>query len=275
MDACFAGIVEFPEELGGGPVVGAAVTLRSREIYGAGGLAGSYTIEVVTQAGTIEGGEPADRGCSPTALPAGGFAVSVLPGLYDVEIRPIDAQLGVHVEQREIVRDLLGHVLQLPPRPLLRGVVMRSSDEPVMDARVRALPLQTPLPGIAGSDVSLLNRPNETLTDPVGNFQLPLDVGVYDLVAEPPVGSGFPWVVRPAFAMSARAWTEPLDVRDPVAIRGSAHFDTGGAAAVAQVTAYAMVTGENGETRPVAIGRATTDAAGAFLLLLPPDVRTR
>jgi hypothetical protein len=158
-------------------------------------------------------------------------------------------------------------------RPRLSGVVQRTADEPVMDARLRAIPLHTSLPGAPGSAASALNRPAETIADARGLFQLPLDVGVYDLVAEPPAGSGFPWVVRPGFAMSARAWSEPFDVRYPVAIRGVVRFEDGAASAGAQITAFAAVEGPDGEPRPVAIGRASCDAAGRFLLLLPPGVR--
>lgn len=266
---CFAGTVELPAERGGGPVVGATVTLRSRSIADSvTRLVGSYSIQVTSRGAADE----APLGCSRMPLPEGGFEARLVPGVYDVEIRALDPELGVYVatEPLMILDETYGHAFEMPARPRLAGVVQRSEDEPVIDARVRAVPLAMPLP-LAGARASLLNRPGETITDPQGNFRLPLDVGVYDLVAEPPEGSGFPWVVRPAFAMAAREWTEVLDVRYPVAVRGRAIFDDGTPIGGAQITAY-VVAGDPGAQRAVTIGRAIAQSDGTFLLLLPPEI---
>ncbi|MDQ3033504.1 MAG: hypothetical protein M3Y87_13880 [Myxococcota bacterium] len=273
---CFAGIVELPEELGGGAAVGATVTLRSREISDSvTRLVGSYSIQVVSVAGAPAAG-PDERpiGCTGEPLPPGGFEARVVPGVYDVEIWPLEPELGVYLaaEPLPIFDETYGHVFAMPARPRLGGVVQRSADEPMIDARVRAVPLHIPLPLTSGERGAWrLNRPGETITDPYGNFRLPLDVGVYDLIAEPPEGSGYPWVVRPAFAMAAREWTEVLDVRHPVVVRGHASFDEGGEIAGAEITAYAIV-GEPGAERAVPIARATSESDGSFLLLLPPQL---
>lgn len=267
---CFAGTVELPE--GGGAAVGATITLRSRELRAdATGLAGSYSIQLTSATGQPER-DLRPVGCSLAILPPGGFEARVLPGEYDVEVRPLEPSLGVYLEQRTIEDDTVGPVLELPARALLSGMMQRSAGEPVFDARVRAVPLNTVLPGLRTFEAALLNRPNETLTDPHGNFRLPLDVGVYDLIAEPPEGSGFPWVVRPAFAMAAREWTEVLDVRQPIVVRGSATYDDGAPVARAEISAFAVV-GEPGAERPVPIGRAVTDTDGEYVLLLPVEPR--
>ncbi|AKF10413.1 hypothetical protein [Sandaracinus amylolyticus] len=261
--ACFAGTVEMPA---GGAAVGATITLRSRQLEDDGtGLTGTFALQLTTSAGAAAG---TPIGCSLAPLPPGGFEARVLPGEYDIEIRPLEPELGVYVEHRRITDDTVGPVFVLPERARLSGILQRSAGEPVFDARVRAVPLNAPLPGPRLDEASLLNRPNETITDPLGNFRLLLDVGVYDLIAEPAEGSGWPWVVRPAFAMAAREWTEVLDVGHPIAVRGQASFDDGALIAGAEITAYAIV----GE-RAVPIGRATSDAEGRFLLLLPPELR--
>ena len=269
---CFAGTVEHPAELGGGPALGATITLRSRALRAdATGLAGSYSIQLTSDPGAA-GADLRPIGCSLAPLPPGGFQVRVLPGEYDLEVRPIEPMLGVHLEHRTIEDDTVGPVIELPARGTLSGMMQRSAGEPVFDARVRAVPLNVELPGRRTYEAARLNRPNETITDPHGNFRLPLDVGVYDLIAEPPEGSGFPWVVRPAFAMAAREWTEVIDVRQPIIVRGSATYDDGTPVAGAELSAYAVV-GEPGAERPVPIGRAVTDEHGEYVLLLPVEPR--
>lgn len=265
---CFAGTVELP--ISAQPARGASVTLRSQELRDVEtGIAGRFTVQMTT---TI-GGET-EIGCSGAPLPAGGFEARVLPGTYDIEIRPLDESAAILVGQVVIGdTDHLGQIFQLPLRTVVAGVVRRDADRPLADARVRAIALGAPLPFERLRPEALLNRSNEALTDATGRFALPLDVGVYDLVVEPPAGSNFPWRVAPAYGIggSADGPTEPFDVRTPVAVRGEALYADGEALDGAQIEAFAIV-GIDGRQRPVPIGRARTEADGSFLLLLPPAI---
>jgi hypothetical protein len=273
---CFVGIVETENELST-PVVGATVTLRSREISDeVTRLVGTYTIEVASVAGPpLAGPDMRPVGCSGEPLPPGGFEARIVPGTYDVEIRPIEPELGVYASgptaSVPIYDETYGHVFRIPLRPRLSGIVQESTGEPMIGARIRGVPLHLPAPLAHESDAWHLNRPGEAISDGDGAFRLPLDVGVYDLIAESPGGSGFPWVVRPGFAMAASEWTEIFDVRHPVALRGQARFEDGFPVAGAEIEAYAIIRWSAGE-RAVPVGRATTDAEGGFLLLLPPEL---
>ncbi len=267
---CFVGIVEIEEE-GSTPVVGANVTFRSREISDAvTRLVGTYSIEVESVAGPPWG----RIGCSGEPLPPGGFEARVVPGTYDIEIQPIESELGVYASSPTasvpIYDQTYGHIFRIPLRPRLSGTVQESTGEPMIGARIRGVPLHQPVPMVRDNEAWHLNRPGEAITDGEGSFQLPLDVGVYDLIAESPEGSGFPWVVRPGFTMAARERTEVFDVHHPVALRGRARFENGAYVAGAEIEAYAIVWTSTGE-RVVPVGRATTDAEGEFLLLLPPE----
>jgi hypothetical protein len=268
---CFAGTVEFPPELGTRPAIGATVTLRASEVYDpATGLVGSFTIQLVSQPARDEA---APIGCSGGPLPAGGFEGRVLPGDYEVEIQPLEPELGVFVGRAEIRGDTLGHVFVLPARTVLSGIVRRSIREPVVDARVRAIALGMPLTDVTHPAASRRNRSGEAITDAQGQFSLGLDVGVYDLVVLPPPSSRFPWLVRTEYRIggSSALLRDVFDVRMPVAVRGRARFDDGSPAGRAEIRAYALLARGAGE-RPVPVAEATTTATGDFLLLLPPEI---
>jgi len=273
---CFAGTVEFPPEFGMRPVVGAILTLRSTQIVDrATGIEGSYTVQLVSQAGSGGSHSSSPLGCSGAPLPPGGFEGRLLPGDYELEIQAPEPELGVFFLDRiEIRRDTLGHVFRLPARSVLTGIVRRSSEEPVMDARVRAIPVGVPLFGVADPAASTRNRPSEAVTDARGQFALPLDVGLYDLIVVPPPSSRFPWLVRSGYGIggSREPLWEVLDVRMPVAVRGVARFEDGSPVARAELGAYALVSSGEVE-RAIAIGEARTDEAGAFVLLLLPEIR--
>jgi hypothetical protein len=274
---CFAGTIEFP---GGAPAHGATITLRSRTIeHGGTGLLGSFTVQMTSSGRASPSGVPSSVGCSGSALPEGGFEGRVLPGTYDIEIHPVEPGLGVYVGE-VIIRadaDTLGHVFAMPRRTIVAGQVQRSGSEPVADAQVRALALHLPLADSPseGLDAALLNRTSETTTGESGLFELPLDVGLYDLIIEPPGGSGFPWMVQPDVEIR-RAIVEPttevFEVGAPLAIRGEAFFDDGSPVRHAEISAFAIV-GRAGSERSVPIGRAVTEDDGTFLLLLPAALR--
>ena len=271
---CLAGMVELPPSLGAGPVSAAVVTLRASELLDPEtGLRGTYVVQRAT--GTTVAGAPS-LGCSGAPLGPGEFEARVLPGEYEVEIRPLEDSLGVLLERTQVIGDVR-RVFTMPARSVLSGLVQRSADEPLTDARVRALPLHVPVAGLPEGGVALLNRPSEALSDPTGQVSLPLDVGVYDLVVEPPVGSQFAWVVRPYFGIggSTAGLREVFDVRTPVVVRGQAHFEDAGPLDGAEITAYALVDDAAGERRPVPIGRASAAPDGTFLLLLPPSLGVR
>jgi hypothetical protein len=251
------------------PAIGATVTLRAREVRDLRtGLVGAFTLQMVTGAG----GGPI--GCTGVELAPGAFEGRVLPGTYEVEIRPLEPELGVYVGEIVVVgMDQIGQIFEMPARARLSGVVQRSVDQPIADARVRAVPQGVPLPFEPTRTEALLNRPADSVSDTLGRFLLPLDVGVYDLVVEPPPGSGYPWIVRSEYEISgvATELDEVFDVQIPVAARGVASYDDGAPVAGAEIEAFAIV-GVDGLEHAVPIGRTSTEPDGSFVIILPPQI---
>jgi hypothetical protein len=124
--------------------------------------------------------------------------------------------------------------------------------------------------------VAFFARNAETYTDGRGGFGLPLDIGAYDVVVEPPAGSNYPWLVKPnqAIGGSPDPITREWSIENPVPITGTASFRTTVGlvpVVMGEIRAYAILETET-ETRTIQIGRTTTDAEGHYTLLLPPSL---
>ncbi len=251
----WAGTVEYPETRGAMPVAGAIVQLHSEDVVDAGtGLVGTLDLTLTTDdAGVYDG--------------------QVLPGTYTVSITAAsDDTLGVLREQRDLrptagASEILGHVFHLPLRTVLGGTVQSPDGDLVRDARVRAAPLGVPLPGLTDPEVARLARPATALSGPMGDFRLDLDVGVYDVVVEPPDGSGFPWTVVLEYGIGGSTATlaDVMQIDAPVVVEADVTWLDGGTLGSAEVRAFAIAPGG----RAVMVGRATTDATGHARVLVP------
>ncbi len=204
----------------------------------------------------------------------GRFVGFVLPGEYRVEIISSDEDVGVLVDTLEVLANptsmILGQLFTLPERSILGGTVQLADGEPVTGSRVRASPLGLDLEGeIAGA--ARLNRGADGLTGSMGEFRLPLDVGVYDLVVEMPADSGFAWHVERDFGVGGTGvpLRRVMSVRAPFRLAGSARFAEGTPLSGAGVRLYAIdpVSG-----RAVEVGATDCDENGEFVALLPPEL---
>jgi hypothetical protein len=151
----------------------------------------------------------------------------------------------------------------LPERAAVGGTVLTGDERQMRDAAVTATALGRALEELSAAR---FNRTGQTTTDPTGQFNLPLDIGVYDLFIKPPSESNFPWVVRPDLVVgsSERSYSGEYEVTAPIPVTGTLTAHPG-----AEVRAYAVITDESGIERNVAVGRAVVQADGAFRLLLP------
>jgi hypothetical protein len=199
---------------------------------------------------------------------------TVLPGNYTVTITsPAADELGVLHEVRDLhpttgSSELLGHVFHLPLRTVLGGTVQSPDGDLVRDAHVSATPLGVPLMGLTDPDVARLARPATALSGPMGDFRLELDVGVYDLVVEPPEGSGFAWTVMLDWGIGGSTATVPagaMQVDAPVVIDADVTWLDGGALTGGEVRALAITP----DHRAVMVGRASCDAMGHVRVLVP------
>jgi hypothetical protein len=214
---------------------------------------------------------------SATTGEGGLFEVELLPGTYQVLVTPTDPELGI-LEQEVIIgggESVSGQVFALPERTRLQGIVQTGAGLGMLDARVRAQTRGIDLGGML-PPIARYARSNSALTDLDGRFGFGLDVGVYDLIIEPPAGSNFPWLVQPdqAIGGSDAPLSNVYELENPVTLTGTAVFGMGDdrlPVANGEIRAYAVLE-TGGGTRAVPIGRTTTDETGHYTLLLPPSL---
>lgn len=239
--------------------IAASLTLTSRDVVDhATGAVGTFRATVTTT------DEPGMEGT---------FRVQVLPGTYEVVVTPARPDLGVI---RETVRldpdgraEVLGQVFPVPARARYGGRVQTADARTVVDARVRGIARASTYEGTL-SGVALYARSSEVTTDGEGQFLLPLDIGLYDLVIEPPSGTGWPWAIHRDVAIGGAdaVVTNVIELGAPVPLVGRASFEGGRPVAGAEVRAYAILSEDDGP-RTIQVARARTDEEGRYVLLLP------
>jgi hypothetical protein len=220
--------------------------------------------------------------------------VQVMPGEYDVLVTPPPStlpapqQCALFAERRLIQAPpdgvaASGALLALPSATFLSGTLQTTELAPVKGAAVEAIALgrsdSIELPPDDPS-VTLYNRSAQTTTSDVGAFQLPVDVGSYDVVIRPPAESGFPWQVRHDVdigALHGAEFATIIDMLSPIALNGTLVYARGANTATqasldaASVEAYAVITDSANTERAILIGKATADKSGRFMLLFPPS----
>lgn len=251
------GTVEYPETRGMRPVAGAVIQLHSEDIVDAStGLVGSFDLTVTTDA-------------------EGVYDAMLLPGTYTIAIVPsADEELGILRETRELRatagsnNEILGHVFRLPLRTVLSGVVQSPDGDLIRDASVRAVPTGATLMGLTDPGVTRLARSSTATSGALGDFRVELDVGVYDLVVQPPEASRYPWSIVLDYGIggSSAPLADVVQIDAPVVVESDLSWLDGGALASAEVRAYAVTP----DHRVIQVGRTTSDAEGHARLLVPP-----
>lgn len=254
----FEGRVELPATLGmNAPASNAQIHLYSPYVMDPDtGLVGSLELDL-------------------TADVDGRFVGHVLPGDYTVEVVSANENVGVLVSDLEVLANpsglLLGQLYVLPSRSILGGTVRLADGEPISGGRIRATALGTALAGDP-MPAARLNRSAMGMSGAMGEFRLPLDVGVYDLIVEMPADSGYAWHVEHDFGVggSSAPLRREMLVSAPYRATGTARFAEGTTLSHARVRFFAM--GESG--RAIEIGATECDAMGAFVALLPSELAT-
>jgi hypothetical protein len=201
-----------------------------------------------------------------------------------------EAQLEVSANSMGVQQ---GQVLELrPPVPVAGSVVDASRGQPIVNARVVAIPFGAALPENESASrmrsalLDSLARQFDTQTDATGHFSLSLDPGPYRFVVYPALSSGFAaqisestiWVTRvtnsPApTAPPAQMEVAPFRIGMPVAVSGDVIDMDRSPVAGATVQAFARI--RENAANPMApaidvpIGSTTANAMGGFSLLLP------
>ncbi len=212
----------------------------------------------------------------------GHFSVELLghpdaPATYDIVVTPnqLEDDLGLLRVERRLGADANGQLFTVPARARFGGTVQTVDGMRMLDARVDAQARGSDDDGSLTA-AAFLARSNQTVTDPMGLFDLRLDVGFYDLVIEPPTGTGFPWLIQRDVAIggSEAPLTSIYELDHPLPLSGRVTWDVDGVAmpmAEGEIRAYAVVESDAG-TRAILVGRATSDADGRYRLLLPPSI---
>jgi hypothetical protein len=216
------------------------------------------------------------------------FCVQVMAGEYDVVVTPPPSTNCALFAEKHLIQApdgmvASGALLQLPAATYLMGTLRTTEQAPISGAVVQAVALgrsdSIELPSDDHS-VTRYNRSQQTTTDVVGAFRLPVDLGSYDVVFKPAADSGFAWQVRNGVdigALGAKFSTGPLDMLSPVALNGSlvaarrAGTDVAADLDSAQIEAYAVIPDDPDGERAILVGKTTADKNGHFMLLLPPS----
>lgn len=259
----------FVEVAGSGRGTAAALTFIARDVLDeTTQVLGSFRAMVATRE------EPGHEG---------EFEVQLLRGTYDVVITPTSPDLSVLRDPAVRIdpegtpdpdrpAEVLGQTFQVPARARYGGWVQTFDAEPMINAQVRAQARASTRNGLL-SDVAVYARSSEALTDPDGRFNVPLDIGLYDIVVEPPSGTSWPWAIERDVAIGGTGTDAVrgavIELSPPVPLAGRALFPGDLPVAGAEIRAYGMVDLEDGSTRAIQIGRAQSDEEGRFTLLLP------
>lgn len=225
------------------------------------------------------------------------FCVEVMPGEYDVIATPPASMRCALFAERETIKapddqtDIAGGAaLTLPNAAYLSGTLQTMGSAPLSGASVEAVALgrsdAVTLPPDDPS-VTRYNRTSQTTTGDDGMFKLPVDLGSYDILIKPPVDSGFPWQVSNDVnvglgARKAPLSSGPINMPSPIVVTGSLRYPGGSDDAQAtlggaEIDAYAIIDYKHDnvvDKRAVAIGKATADDEGKFMLLLPPNTQS-
>lgn len=207
---------------------------------------------------------------------AGRIRVELQPGTFTVVITPLETQdLAIRVDEviipdAEGLTQVLGQAFELERRAELALFLRGFDGAPIDLVEVQASPrAQGSGRGAAVVDYA---RSSVATTDRDGLVDLPIDLGVFDLFARPAATRGYPYAVATAVPIDAPASRtgHELVVPAPTVLAGTLLAEDGLPLAEATLRAFVEVEGD-GEPRIVRLGETTSDAKGAFRLLLPSE----
>lgn len=213
------------------------------------------------------------------------FCVEVVPGTYEVVVTPPSSMACAIFAETRLVsapdgKMATGVLFELPAPAYLSGTLQTTDGRPLADATIEAQALgRSEGVQLAQDDPSVTqyNRSTQTTSSEDGSFELPVDLGGYDVVVKPSADSGFPWRVLHDVNIGApKAFLNEIRVKSPVRIDGALRYAGSGSGTAlegAEVRAFAIIEDEFDTERAVPVGKAVADADGHFMLLLSPSTR--
>lgn len=233
-------------------VPGATVRFLSIGVFDGSpsGLEGSFSASVVTDVYGI-------------------FAVELLPGAYSISVTPpedventwgvltLDALAGEGLTEAE--------PWVLPSQISLRGQVETFQDELASGVTVLAR-------ARLGEDLGIVHRSQEVVSNEMGDYELGVDTGLYDMHLKMSSETGFAWLIEPELVMSPALGDLERDYRlvPPIPVRGVIRAGDGAAVPNASIRAYVFANVEGGASRPIQVAETVSDEDGNYRLLLTP-----
>ena len=203
----------------------------------------------------------------------GQFEVELLAGTYNVVVSPSGGKYGVLTETLRVVPNpngapLIGQLFSVPERARFGGTIRTSNGDMVSDVLIEAIALPA---NEASPRAANYNRSSNALSDRSGQFELRLDLGVYDLIVKPTSEANYGWTILPGYtvgSLSASVIT-PFELEAPIPIRGTVkRFDE-----QEMVNAEIILLGKTRDAeRFVELGRTRTDSEGNYFVLLAPRI---
>jgi len=206
---------------------------------------------------------------SATTNEDGSFGVELLPSNYSITVTPpedSENSWGVLSEDALVDADATAiSTLVVPSQLNLGGTVATFDDEAGagLTILVRAR---------SGGDPDALNRSQEAVSDDLGDFEMSVDPGLYDVQVKVPTESGFAWFVEPDLLMSV----DEGDLRreyllePPIPIYGVIRTSAGEPLPNALVRGYFFIASDVEEGRPLQIAETTSGEDGSYRLLIAP-----
>ncbi|MFO0547640.1 MAG: hypothetical protein U0271_04580 [Polyangiaceae bacterium] len=257
----------------GGVVPYAQVIIRSDKLTGTAQQIAQYRVSTETDA-------------------TGAFSVNLVPGVYGIWFVPSSGEQASHFDEWQVFPNSggSGKGFVLPAQPQLSGTVQDSAGAPISGVPVVVRPPRYPdatysdlknfRPRSQSSSVTsiVVDRQFSTNTELDGFFQLGVDHsanGIVDVAVQNGAASGFPWLVIPSVLIQD-AKTVPnfdlgtLGVPYPAVVHGRLHDASGTAVGFAIIRAWVRPSAE--DEHLLQVGEAQTDAAGNFVMPLPPSI---
>lgn len=196
----------------------------------------------------------------------GGFEAQVFPGSYSVSVTPPNdvenpwAVLSVDVEVTE--NPIFIEPLIVPPKVALLGVVESFQGNTFVGATISAR-------ARLSTESELMHRSQETASGPDGDFELAVDVGLYDVQVKVPTASGFPWLVEPSLVVSENL-SRTYRLPPPIPIEGSLTASNGNPVSGARLRAY-VLSDDGLVIRPIQVAETQSREDGTYRLLMAPS----
>lgn len=200
----------------------------------------------------------------------GSFGTELLAGFYSITATPpedIENDWGVLSGGASINEDQTTiDPLVVPWQIGLRGKVSTFRDEYAAGVTISARARSSMDPGAS-------HRSQEAVSSDLGDFEMSVDIGLYDVHAKVPAESGFAWLVEPEVLLSLTAGDLRRDYRlePPVAVYGVIRTSEGEAVPNALVRGHLFDGGSDGSAaRPLQVAEALSDEDGSYRLLIAP-----